>query len=130
MPKKYERREKVAEAIKRELAHIIQTGGIKDDRLSAFISIIDVEMNHKLSSAKVTYSILDPGEDELSTQIGTQAALEANTGHIRGMVCRKLNLRYAPELIFKHSDSLKNSVELVNLIDKLVEEDEGQKDKE
>ncbi len=122
MPKRYERREKVSEAIKRELASLVESGSIKDDRLAPFISIIDVELSHNLATGKVSYSIL--GNDDPGVEAGTQAALESKTGKIRGMVARKLNLRYAPQLFFKCTDSLSKGSDLIDLIDKVNESDE------
>ncbi len=56
--KSFERREKVARALKIEIGNLIQKGGVKDDRLNRFISIVDVSLNPGLSSAKVFFSIL------------------------------------------------------------------------
>lgn len=117
--KSYERRIKVEEAIKRELANIVQAGMIKDDRLSTFVSIVDVELNKALSTAQVSFSLL--GVDELpdeGTVVGIKAALEENSGRVAGMVARKLNLRYAPTLHFNYR-SLSEGADLVHLIDKV-----------
>ena len=125
--KSYERREKVSKAIQRELGNFIQQGGVKDDRLDQFISIVDVSLNNALSSAKITYSILSSDEDKVSRDLNrtnTQAALVENAGYIRGVIGRKLNLRYAPKFIFVSSDSLSQSVDMVDLIDRTVNKDE------
>lgn len=125
MKKSYERREKVAKAIQRELGAIISSGGIKDDRMEQFVSIVDVDLNSSLSSAKVIYSILSNSEgDEMMINAGTQAALTDNAGQLRGVIARKLNLKYAPKLIFIASDSLSKSVDMVHLIDQTIEKDE------
>lgn len=121
MPKRYERREKVAEAIKRELANIIESGGIKDDRMADFVSIVDVDLSPNLSNARVSYSIM--GSEEPGVEIGTQAALEANKGKLRGVIARKLNLRYAPDLNFVGSDALKKGSDLIDLINQVNNDD-------
>ncbi|MDD9898665.1 MAG: 30S ribosome-binding factor RbfA [Candidatus Melainabacteria bacterium] len=122
--KSYERREKVARAIKREVASLIQQGAIKDDRLDQFVSIVDVDLNPSLSSAKVFYSVMDSSDEGLG-HVGTQAALNESAGSIRGVVARKLNLKYAPKLIFVEAASLSKAVEMVDLIDRTVAEDES-----
>jgi ribosome-binding factor A len=127
MNKSYERREKVARAIQRELGTLIQQGGVKDDRLDKFISIIDVDLNSSLSSARVIYSIMSKDDKDIGGQ-GTQAALDDSAGYLRGVVGRKLNLRYAPKLIFIASDALSKAVDMVGLIDRTVNEDKVKKE--
>lgn len=129
--KSYERRVKVARALHREIATLIHQGGVKDDRLDKFVSIVDVDLNPSLSSAKVLYSVMNENgiPDEEIDHGGTKAALNESAGFIRGVVARKLNLKYAPKLIFVESDSLSRAVDMVNLIDTTVAAD-AQKHKE
>jgi ribosome-binding factor A len=130
--KSYERRTQVARAMKREIANCLQSGDIKDDRLNSLVSIIEVDLNSSLSSAKVIYSVLSGaslefGEDILS-ESATQAALDDHAGQIRGIVGRKLNLKYAPKLVFTASNSLTKSVDMVDLINRTVSQDEKAKE--
>ncbi len=121
--KSYERRTQVAKAMQRELAMVIQSGALKDDRISPLVSIISVELNTSLSSAKVSYSLLtNEPEDELAIMT-VQAALNEHAGYVRGVVGRRLNLRYSPKLYFTPINSLRESVDLVHLIDQVVEDD-------
>ncbi|MEY3369864.1 MAG: hypothetical protein RLZZ361_534 [Cyanobacteriota bacterium] len=124
--KSFERREKVSRAIMREISNMLQTGAVKDDRLNKFVSIVDVDMNPALSSAKVLFSVMSTGSDidSLASLIGVKAALNEHSGYIRGAVGRKLNLKYAPRLIFVQSESLAKAVDLVDLIDRTVEKDD------
>lgn len=127
--KSFERRTKVARAIQRELGVLIQHGAIKDDRLDKFVSIVDVDLNPSLSSAKVLYSVMPQENDiDIGTK-STQAAFDEHSGYLRGLVGRKLNLKYAPKLIFIASDSLSKSVDMIDLIHKTVQEDELNKEK-
>lgn len=127
--KSFERREKVARALKMEIGNLIQRGGVKDDRLSKFISIVDVSLNQSLSSAKVYFSILSQSDEEMTAleMSSTKAALNDNAGTMRGIVARKLNLRYAPKIYFVESESLSKAVDMVELIDRTVNLDEEQK---
>ncbi len=120
--KSFERREKVAKAIQREVAQLIQTGAVKDDRIEGFVSIVDVDLNSSLSSAKVLYSVMNLVNPE-AAQAGINAALNDKAGYIRGIVGRRLNLKYAPKLIFIESKSLAQTVDLIDLINKTVRED-------
>lgn len=110
----------------REISNMLQAGAVKDDRLNKFVSIVDVDMNPALSSAKVLFSVMSTGSDidSLASLIGVKAALNEHSGYIRGAVGRKLNLKYAPRLIFVQSESLAKAVDLVDLIDRTVEKDD------
>ena len=128
MKKSYERRTRVSKAIQREIARMLWSNVIKDDRLSAMISIVDVDMSPSLSSARVYFSLMDSElADDIGTQVGAKAALDEQAGMISGELARTLNLKYAPRIHFIFTKSLKESVELINLIDKTVEADEANK---
>ena len=131
--KSFERREKVARAIKMEIGNLIQRGAIKDDRIDAFVSIVDVNLNPSLSSAKVVFSILSQNEDATLADLemtATKAALNDNAGFMRGLIARKLNLKYAPKIYFVESESLSKAVDMVDLIDRTVSDDESKKEGE
>lgn len=121
--KNFERREQVSRAIQRELALLIQSGAVKDDRLPPMVSIVDVALNSSLSSARISFSILGAQADEFM-YIGAQAALREAAGYLRGQVGSTLNLRYAPKFYFEPCTNLVETVDLVHLIDKTVEADE------
>ena len=129
--KSFERREKVARAIKMELGNLIQKGSIKDDRIDdKFVSIVDVSLNSSLSSAKVFFSILNQSEDEDLAQLemqSTQAALNDNAGYMRGVIARNLNLKYAPKIFFALGDNLSKAVDMVDLIDRTVSDDDAKR---
>ena len=75
--KSFERREKVSRAIMREISNMLQAGAVKDDRLNKFVSIVDVDMNPALSSAKVLFSVMSTGSDidSLASLIGVKPLL-------------------------------------------------------
>jgi len=128
--KSFERREKVARAIQIEIGNMLQKGAIKDDRIDKFVSIVSVNLNSSLSSAKVGFSILLQSEDDemnLLEMASMKAALNDNSGYMRGAIARKLNLKYAPKIYFVESESLSKSVDMVDLIDRTVQEDEEKK---
>jgi len=121
--KGYERRVQVAKAMQRELALIIQSGGLKDDRISPLVSIVNVELNPSLSSAKVLYSLLTGEKPDELALMSVQAALNEHAGFMRGTVGRRLNLKYSPKLFFTPSSSLSDTVDLIHLIEQTVEDD-------
>ena len=109
------RPERVAQQIKRELSEIIQRNEIKDDRLGGLVSVTEVEVSGDLRSVKVYISIY--GEE--SQRVGTIAALNNARGFLRGEICRRLGLRFAPELVFNLDDSLERGQKITELLEKI-----------
>lgn len=113
--KSYNRSDRIGQQIKRELSEIIQRNEIKDDRLGGLISITEVIVSGDLRNVKVYFSVY--GEE--AQKIGTLAALEAATGFLRGELCRRLGIRFAPELVFKLDDSLERGQRITELLEKI-----------
>ena len=113
--KSFNRSDRIAQQIKRELAEIILRNELKDDRIGGLVSIIDVKVSGDLRNVKVLFSVY--GEE--SQKIGTLAALEAASGFLRGEICRRLGIKFAPELIFKLDDSLEKGDKVLELLDKI-----------
>ena len=113
--KSYNRSDRIAQQIKRELSEIIQRNELKDDRIGGLVSITEVIVSGDLRSVKVYFSVY--GEE--SQKVGTLAALEAKAGFLRGELCRRLGVRFAPELYFKLDDSLERGNRITELLDKI-----------
>lgn len=113
--KSYRRSDRISQQIKRELSEIIQRNEIKDDRISGLVSITLVRVSGDLRNVKVYFSVY--GEE--SQKAGTLAALEDATGFLRGELCRRLGIRFAPELIFKLDDSLEQGDRVTELLEKI-----------
>lgn len=106
---------RVAQSIKRELASIILTE-LKDDRIAGLVSIVEVECSADCRSAKVFISVF--GDEE--AQKSTMEALNEKVGQLRGEICRRLHLRFAPEMYFKLDKSLERGSETLALLDKIA----------
>ena len=117
--KSYNRSDRIAQQIKRELSEIIQRNELKDDRIGGLVSITEVIVSGDLRSVKVYFSVY--GEE--SQKVGTLAALEAKAGFLRGELCRRLGVRFAPELYFKLDDSLERGNRISELLDKIKREE-------
>jgi ribosome-binding factor A len=105
---------RVAQQIKRELSSIIQRD-LKDDRIGGLVSITDVECSADCRRARVFVSVFgNPDEQQ-----GTMDALNDHTGAIRGEICRRLQLRFAPEVIFKLDNSLERGANVSALLNKI-----------
>ena len=113
--KSFNRSDRIAQQIKRELSEIIQRDEIKDDRIGGLISVTHVEVSGDLRNVKVFFSVY--GEE--SQKAGTLAALEHSSGFLRGELCRRLGVKFAPELIFKLDDSLERGDKVTELLEKI-----------
>ena len=113
--KSYNRSDRISQQIKRELSEIIQRNEIKDDRIGGLVSITNVRVSGDLRNVKVFFSVY--GEE--SQKVGTLAALEEATGFLRGELCRRLGIRFAPELVFQLDDSLERGDRITELLEKI-----------
>jgi len=105
---------RVSQSIKRELSDIIKRD-LEDDRIAGIVSITEVECAPDCRSARVFISVFG-GEDE---QNNTIQALTEHTGFIRGEICRRLQVRFAPEMQFKLDHSLERGARVSDLINKI-----------
>ena len=83
--------------------------------LEGVVSIVDVEVSHDNSFAKVIYSVLGSEEQvEKSKEV-----IEKSTPKIRYEVGRRIRLRLTPELRFVYSNGLEEGSRVTELINKI-----------
>ncbi len=106
------RNERVRKELMRDISEILR----KEIRgLEGVVSIVDVEVSHDNSFAKVIYSVLGSNEQiEKSKDV-----IERSTGKIRYEVGQRIRLRLTPELKFVYSDSLEKGSKVSEIIDKI-----------
>jgi len=109
------RRERVEEAIRKEVS-IILHDELKDPRLG-FVTITRVELSADLRNAKIFFSVLGKEEDYKKTL----AALDSALGFIRKLVAERINLRIAPEVIFRQDRASEYSVRIQEVLDEIKE---------
>lgn len=109
--------DRVAGAIKREVSLIIHDE-LKDPRLG-FITITRVELSADLRFAKIFYSVLGKEEEHKKTK----EALDSGLGFIRRLIAQRINLRFAPEIVFKEDRSVEYSVRIEEVLNELKEQD-------
>lgn len=105
---------RVSQSIKRELSEIIQRE-LKDDRIASVVSITDVESSNDIRRAKVFISVFGDEEQQKSTM----EALNERVGSLRGELCRRLSLRFAPELSFHLDNSLERGSRVTSLLSQI-----------
>ncbi len=106
------RNERVRKELMRDIAEILR----KEVRgLEGVVSVVDVEVSHDNSFAKVIYSVLgSPEQVEKSKEV-----IEKSTSKIRYEVGKRIRLRLTPELKFVYSDSFEKGSRVTEIIDKI-----------
>jgi ribosome-binding factor A len=118
MPREFNRSERVAGQIRRELALLIQRE-IKDPEVG-FISLSDVEVTRDLSHAKVYITVFDSARAE-----ATIAALRRAAGYLRHRLGQEVRMRSVPELHFEHDASVEAGIHMDGLIGAALASDRG-----
>ncbi len=106
------RNERVRKELMRNISEILQ----REIRgLAGVVSVVDIEVSHDNSFAKVIYSVL--GSEEQIEK--TKEVIEKNTPKIRFEVGKRIRLRLTPELRFVYTDSLEKGSRVSEIIDKI-----------
>jgi len=106
------RNERVRKELMREISDIFQ----REIRgLEGVVSIVDVEVSHDNSYAKVIYSVLGSPEQVEKTK----EVVQKNTSKVRFEIGKRIRLRLTPELKFVYSDGLEKGSRVTELIDKI-----------
>lgn len=108
------RNERIRKTLMKEIADILQKD-IRDSRILGVVSIMDVEVSHDNSYAKVFYSIF--GNEEQKKK--TIEAIEQHVPKIRHEVGKRIRLRLTPELRFIYDDSIERGTKVTELINKI-----------
>jgi ribosome-binding factor A len=107
----HNRRERVADLIKEEIASMIMHGEIKDPRIG-FVTITHVEITEDLKEATIFFSQMGAKEERAKSQEGLQSAV----GYIRRALAKQLSLRHIPALKFSFDSSLDYSENIERLL--------------
>lgn len=105
-----QRLSRVAELIRRELAAIIARDY---DFPGALVSIRSVDLTPDLRHAHVFVSIFGAAGKEKSIV----EQFEANRALLQHKLCKRVILKFTPQLHFKLDDSIKRGTDVVSLID-------------
>ncbi len=113
MPRSYGRNERVAAAVRRELADVLQNE-LKDPRVKK-ATITEVDVSPDLRNARVYISFLTDDEEEIKNAM---KGLKSASGFLRSQLASRLNLRYMPALDLRYDSLLTESMKLDELIRK------------
>jgi len=117
----YQRSDRVADIIKREVSDILFRE-VKDPRLS-FITITSVDLAKDLRNAKIYYSSLKEAE-ELE---GIKEGLKKAVGFVRKKLGARVHLRYLPQISFVYDSSVERGSHMNQIFNK-IEEDLSKKE--
>lgn len=123
MPREFKRSDRVADALQRSLAQVIQRE-VRDPRLG-MVNINSVDVARDLTTARIYVTFIGMDSDEQSEEgVGV---LNNAASYIRSFVARDLNTRITPTLKFYYDAVAVRGQELSALIDKAVAKDQSTK---
>ena len=106
------RPDRVAAAIREEVARVL-TRDVQDPRVTgAFVTVTGVEVSRDLRTAKIFVSIL--GDD--AAKALAREGLHDLAPQLRGPIGRALRLRAAPEIFFKVDESVAYAARIETLL--------------
>ena len=107
-----QRQLRVGELIRHTLAELLTRGDVHDPVLSGhMITVPEVRMSPDLRLATI-YVMPLGGRDE--TQV--IEALERNKRYLRGVIARRVNLKFAPDIRFRVDDRFDEAERIENLL--------------
>ncbi|WP_043318970.1 30S ribosome-binding factor RbfA [Microbulbifer sp. HZ11] len=124
MAKEFHRADRVADAMRRELARLIQHE-VRDPRVG-MVNVNDVEVSRDLTTAKVFVTLV--GEDDRSKIDISMEALNKAAGFLRTQLAKEIQIRTIPRLQFRYDETSVRGQHLSALIDKAVKSDQKKSD--
>ena len=121
MAREFHRADRVADAMRRELAQLIQQE-VRDPRVG-MVNVNDVEVSRDLSTAKVYVTLV--GEDDPAAIKDSMDVLNRAAGFLRSQLARAIQMRTIPRLQFRYDETSVRGQELSALIDKAVKADKA-----
>ena len=116
--------QKVAALIRRETSQILMND-IRDERVhQSMITITEVEVSGDLQHCKIFVSLF--GDETQKTEV--LSGLDAASGFLKGELARRLQMRRAPEIVFKLDLGMEKGASVMQLLGKL-EQERSDKDK-
>ncbi len=112
----HDRGARVAHEFQRELGSILARG-LKDPRITGFITVTGAKMPPDLKDITVYVSI--HGDD--ATREQTLAGLRAAAGYLQREIAHRLKLRYTPHLRFAYDESVAEGDKIERLLKQIKE---------
>jgi ribosome-binding factor A len=111
------RANRIGDLILREIADLLMTR-VKDPRVQK-TTVTGISVSQDLRYAKVFYSLIGTEQEILEAQRG----LESATGFIKREIGLRMDLKYVPDIVFKHDPSLAEGDHMEKLLQKIKKEE-------
>lgn len=108
---------RVGDQILREVAEILARK-IKDPRVKG-ATLTGIRLSDDLKHARVYFSVMGEREDIQKVQGG----LDSAKGYIKREIAARMDLKYVPEIIFKHDPSLEMGQYMEKVFEKIRSKD-------
>lgn len=128
----------VGEQVKHVLSEALLEGVVDDERVASasMVTVTEVRMTADLKIGRVFVSVLgqpadhvksaaEPRERAAAAAEPVIAALTAAEALLKGEVARRLKLRYTPQLLFVHDDSIRYGAHMESVIAEVLADDES-----
>ena len=116
MPREFNRSQRMAEQIRRELSEIVRDE-LKDPRMG-LCSFTAVKLSRDLSHAIVFCTVLDDAHREETIETLNRAA-----GFVRSQIASRIRARSVPQLKFVNDDSVERGAAMEELISRAIRSD-------
>ena len=108
---------RVGDQILKEMALLLMNR-VKDPRVKK-ATITGIHLSDDLKNARIYYSVIGDRADIRNTQAG----LDSAKGFIKREISLRMNLKYMPEIVFKHDPTLEMGTQMEKLFDKIKSEE-------
>ena len=108
---------RVGDQILKEMA-LLFMNRVNDPRVKN-ATLTGIHLSDDLKNARVYYSVIGD-----NTEIrNTQAGLDSAKGFIKREISLRVNLKYMPDIVFKHDPTLEMGTQMEKLFDKIKSEE-------
>ncbi|MGB0965514.1 MAG: 30S ribosome-binding factor RbfA [Litorivicinus sp.] len=121
MAREFKRADRLGEQIQREMAELLQFHS--RESLPGLVTVSGVNLSRDMGYAEIHISVLGGGDDALAT---VMERIEAQKGHFRTELGRRLHVRRVPELRFHSDQTQEKGAHMRELINKARASDSDQ----
>lgn len=111
------RADRISDQVLREIADLLMRK-VEDPRVKG-ATLTGIWMSNDLKHAKVYYSVIGNEREILEAQAG----LDSAKGYIKKEIGLRLELKYMPDIIFKHDPSLATGDQMEKLLQQIRKDD-------
>lgn len=111
------RADRIGDQVLREIADLLMRK-VKDPRVKG-ATLTGISMSNDLKHARVYYSVIGSEREILEAQAG----LDSAKGYIKKEIGLRLELKYMPDILFRHDPSLATGEQMEKLFQQIRKDD-------